>query len=99
MARTPGDVNPSYGFMNWFLNDPVERNGEMVKSIPAAPESAVTFRGAGSNIVYVDWENDLVVVVRWIQGGAVAPFIERVLGAMTAEATNEDSREGAIGTR
>ena len=54
----------------------------MVKSIPAAPDSAVTFRGAGSNIVYVDWENDLVVVVRWIRGGAVSPFLARVLAAL-----------------
>ena len=82
MARTPGEVNPSYGYMNWFLNGPVERDGEMVKSIPDAPDTAVTFRGAGSNIVYVDWENDLVVVVRWIQGGAVSPFIGKVLAAL-----------------
>lgn len=82
MARTPGEVNPSYGYMNWFLNGPVERDGEMVQSIPAAPETAVTFRGAGSNIVYVDWENDLVVVVRWIQGGAVSEFIAKVLAAL-----------------
>lgn len=82
MARTPGDVNPSYGYMNWFLNGPVERDGELVKSIPAAPDTAVTFRGAGSNIVYVDWENDLVVVVRWIQGGAVSEFIAKVLAAL-----------------
>ncbi len=82
MARTPGDVNPSYGYMNWFLNGSVERDGEMVKSIPDAPDTAVTFRGAGSNIVYVDWENDLVVVVRWIQGGAVSPFIGKVLAAL-----------------
>ena len=54
----------------------------MVKSIPDAPDTAVTFRGAGNNIVYVDWENDLVVVVRWIQGGAVSPFIGKVLAAL-----------------
>ncbi len=82
MARTPGDVNPSYGYMNWFLNGPVERDGEMVKSIPAAPDTAVTFRGAGSNIVYVDWEHDLVVVVRWIQGGGLNPFLAEVLASL-----------------
>jgi len=82
MARTPGNVNPAYGHMNWFLNGPVERDGEMVKSIPAAPDTAVTFRGAGSNIVYVDWENDLVVVVRWIQGGGLNPFLGKVLEAL-----------------
>ena len=68
--------------MNWFLNGPVERDGEMVKSIPAAPDTAVTFRGAGSNIVYVDWEHDLVVVVRWIQGGGLNPFLAEVLASL-----------------
>ena len=38
------------------------------------------FVGAGSNIIYVDWENDLVVVVRWIRGGAALDnFIGKVI--------------------
>ncbi len=82
MARTPGEVNPGYGYMNWFLNHPVERDGEVVRSIPGAPETAVTFRGAGSNIVHVDRENDLVVVVRWIRGAAVAEFLGKVVRAL-----------------
>ena len=49
------------------------------KSIPSAPETAVTFRGAGSNIIYIDWENDLLVVVRWINGQHFNEFIERLL--------------------
>jgi hypothetical protein len=51
-------------------------------AVPAAPESSVTFRGAGSNIVYVDWQNDLVVVVRWSNGSAVNEFIGKVLAAL-----------------
>ena len=48
-----------------------------------APESSVTFRGNGQNIVYVDWENDLVVVVRWIRSGdALNEFIGRVLASI-----------------
>jgi CubicO group peptidase (beta-lactamase class C family) len=61
-ARTPG-VNANYGHMNWFLN--TNR-----KQLPSAPESAVVFLGNGTNAIYIDWENDLVVVVRWIRGGA-----------------------------
>jgi CubicO group peptidase (beta-lactamase class C family) len=81
LARTPG-VNPNYGFMNWFLNRPVDADGKAAaKPIPAAPESSVTFRGAGANIVYIDWENDLLVVVRWI-GNGLPEFIEKVLGAI-----------------
>ena len=75
MAETPGEVNSGYGFMNWFLN-----TGR--KSIPAAPESAFTHRGAGANLIYVDRENDLVIVARWIQRGAVPEFVGMVLEAM-----------------
>ena len=75
VARTPGSANPQYGYMNWYLN-----TGR--KSLPAAPETSVTFRGAGSNIVYVDWQNDLVVIVRWINGGALNEFIGKVLAAV-----------------
>ena len=76
MARTPGAANPDYGYMNWFLN-----TGR--KPLPAAPESSVTFRGSGENIVYVDWQHDLVIVVRWIDAGpALNEFIAKVLAAI-----------------
>jgi hypothetical protein len=40
------------------------------------------FRGAGQNIVYVDWDNDPVIVVRWIRSGpALNEFIGKVLAA------------------
>ncbi len=82
MARTPGSANPRYGYMNWFLNGAVARDdGQVTQSIPAAPETAVTFRGAGSNVIYIDWENDLVVVVRWIGSGS-SEFFEKVLLAL-----------------
>jgi CubicO group peptidase (beta-lactamase class C family) len=75
MARTPGIANQTYGYMNWFLN--TDR-----KPFPNAPATAVTFQGNGSNIIYIDWENDLVVVVRWIQQRAFNDFIGQVLGAL-----------------
>ncbi len=75
MSRVPGAANPGYGFMNYFLNTGRETYGN-------APEEAWAHRGAGSNIVYVDPVNDLVVVARWIQGGAFDEFIGRVLGAL-----------------
>ncbi len=78
MARTPGAANQGYGYMNWFLN-----TGR--KSMPSAPESAVTFRGNGSNIIYIDWEHDIVAVVRWIQDRAFNEFIGQVLGALKKE--------------
>ena len=74
-AKTPGEANSRYGFMNYFLN--LEGN-----DIPSAPTSAHRHVGAGNNIVYVDPENDLVVVVRWIQGGALDDFIAAVIAAV-----------------
>jgi len=61
MARTPGSDNPNYGYANWYLN-----TGR--KPLPAAPETAVRFVGNGSNIIYIDWDNDIVAVFRWIRG-------------------------------
>ena len=50
-ARTPTEVYRSYGYMNWFLNDPLPaRGGETRMPMPSAPRNSVTFRGAGSNI-------------------------------------------------
>ncbi len=74
-ARTPGEANANYGFMNYFLNT----GGQ---SLPSTPESAYRHVGAGSNIVYVDRENDLVVVVRWIQGGSLDEFLGRIVEAV-----------------
>jgi CubicO group peptidase (beta-lactamase class C family) len=74
LARTPGTANATYGYMNWFLN--TDR-----KPIPSAPATSVTFRGNGQNIIYIDWDNDLVVVVRWLNGPLDA-FFSKVLAAI-----------------
>jgi CubicO group peptidase (beta-lactamase class C family) len=59
MARTPGPDNRGYGYANWYLNP--DR-----KVLPAAPASAIHFVGNGSNFIYIDWENDIVAVTRWM---------------------------------
>jgi CubicO group peptidase (beta-lactamase class C family) len=74
-ARTPTTAEPGYGFMNYFLNTGKRR-------IPSAPEAAFVHLGNGTNIIYCDPVNDVVVVARWIENGAVAGFIERVLAAI-----------------
>jgi CubicO group peptidase (beta-lactamase class C family) len=81
LARTPGAANPAYGFANWYLN-PGKRE------LPSAPADSVTFRGNGSNIIYVDWDNDLVVVVRWIQGSALDRFLGDILAAISPPGKN-----------
>jgi CubicO group peptidase (beta-lactamase class C family) len=75
LARTPGPANPTYGFANWYLN--TDR-----KLYPATPASGVTFQGDGANIVYIDQEDDLVVVVRWIQNPSLNEFLGKVLAAI-----------------
>jgi hypothetical protein len=45
----------------------------------------VRFVGAGNNVIYIDWDNDLVVVVRWIKDDkSQNEFFGKVLGAMTS---------------
>lgn len=74
-ARTPTKPNDQYGYMNWYLN-----TGR--KSMPATPESSVRFVGNGPNNVYIDWENDLIVVVRWIRDDQLNEFYGKVLAAL-----------------
>jgi CubicO group peptidase (beta-lactamase class C family) len=71
-ALTPTQVQPTYGFMNWFLNTDK-------KYLPSAPANAFVHIGNGTNMIYVDPTNDLVVVARWIENGAMDGFIQRVL--------------------
>ena len=67
--------------MNWFLNT-ADEGGR--RPLPSCPPTAVTFRGAGANIVYLDWENDLCVVLRWIDGGALDGVLSGFLDAIEA---------------
>lgn len=75
MSRTPTPVQTGYGFMNYFLNNDK-------KLYPSAPAIAFAHIGAGTNMVYVDQENDLVIVARWIQNNALDGLIQRVIGSI-----------------
>jgi CubicO group peptidase (beta-lactamase class C family) len=74
-ALTPTPVEPSYGFMNWYVNK--DR-----KFMPSAPASAFGHQGNGTNFVYVDPENDVVAVLRWIDRPAIDGFVKRLLTAI-----------------
>lgn len=78
-ATTPTDIKPDYGFM-WWLNTGREL-------FPAAPESAFFALGAGStNVIYVDRENGIVTVTRWVDGGEqVNEFLRLVLESIKAQ--------------
>ena len=49
-----------------------------------AGDRASRSSGNGSNIIYVDWENDLVVVVRWIAAARVERFHRPGLAASSS---------------
>ena len=84
MARSPGPANNTYGFCNWFLNSPSKASdGTVAPQFPSAPRSSVTFQGNGINVIYLDWDHDLLMVVRWVDTSRnLDQFIGRVIAAI-----------------
>lgn len=72
--RRPCPLNPEYGLL-WWLN-----TGQ--RQFPSAPASCFAARGAGSNLVWIDPEHDLVAVVRWIDRNSIDPFLALVLASV-----------------
>lgn len=75
-SKTSTPVQPEYGFMNYYLN--IDK-----KLIPNAPESSFLHLGAGTNMIYVDPENDLLVVARWIPNSDKGELIKKILESLT----------------
>lgn len=74
-ALTPTPVEPTYGYMNFFLNTDH-------KLLPSAPAEAFVHIGNGVNFIYVDPEHDLVAVVRWVENASMDGIIKRMLSAI-----------------
>jgi CubicO group peptidase (beta-lactamase class C family) len=74
-CTTPCSIAPFYGYL-WWLND--VRNG----LLSGTPKSAYCAMGVGTQIIYVDPENDLVVVARWIEQEKVSEFLRMVLASI-----------------
>jgi CubicO group peptidase (beta-lactamase class C family) len=75
-ALTPTPANPTYGFMNWY-------NNKDKKLLPSVPASVFMHVGNGTNLVIVDPDDDLVVVLRWIDNNKSADeFLKRLIGAI-----------------
>ncbi|MBI1733615.1 MAG: serine hydrolase [Candidatus Rokubacteria bacterium] len=70
----PSALNPEYG-LYWWLNT----GG---RQVPGAPESGYAARGAGSNVIWIDPDHDVVVVVRWIDKASAAGFLTRVADSL-----------------
>jgi CubicO group peptidase (beta-lactamase class C family) len=71
-ATTPSPTFESYGYMWWLNRGPRKISAN-------SPESAFYAAGGGGNYVWVDRENDLVVVTRWIPD--LSGIIDRVMAA------------------
>ena len=78
LATTPTEQNKTYGFMNWFVNTDHA-------FLPSAPEDSFTHLGAGTNMVYVDPQHDLVIVARWIKRDAMDGLVQRVIAALDSQ--------------
>lgn len=72
---TPCALNPSYGLL-WWLNTAAQ------PTFPAANRSSFFGIGVGTNLIWVDPENDLVVVLRWIDSEAVDAFAGKLMAAL-----------------
>lgn len=70
----PSPTLANYGFL-WWLN-----RGAAAR--PAIPASAYWALGAGTNVILVDAENDLVAVLRWIDGAAYDGFLAALYCAL-----------------
>ncbi|MEE9470146.1 MAG: serine hydrolase [Gemmatimonadota bacterium] len=74
LATTPSEIRPQYGYM-WWLNS--ERL--MWEDLP---ESSFAALGAGTNAIWIDPEDDLVVVARWIDREKLGEFLTLVKAAV-----------------
>jgi hypothetical protein len=69
--------------MNFYLNTGQRQDA-------SAPASSWRHVGAGPNVVYVDPENELVVVSRW--GGADGQVIATILSALGTNVASARAR-------
>ncbi|WP_394992772.1 serine hydrolase domain-containing protein [Emticicia sp.] len=73
-ALTPTPAQPTYGYMNWFLNT-------NKKLLPSASANVFYHLGNGTNMIYVDPDHELVMVVRWLATDAMDGVVKRALEA------------------
>ncbi len=74
-ALTPTPLRPVYGYM-WWLN-----TGRL--QFPGASASSFFALGAGGNVIWIDPDQDLVVVVRWFDNARTNEFMRLVSASLT----------------
>ena len=75
-ALTPTAAQPTYGYMNFFLNVSDKQY------LPSAPRGSFVHVGNGNNIIFVDPKDDIVMVVRWIEGNAMDGVVKKLMEAL-----------------
>ena len=73
--RRPCPLYPQYGYL-WWLN-----TGRAL--YPSASERSYCASGAGGNLTWIDPDNDIVAVMRWIDPAARDGFMRIVLRALS----------------
>ena len=73
-AVTPSEHGPDYGYL-WWLNT-------KQKQWPSGPARSFAAIGNGSNTIWIDPDDDLVIVWHWHQGRAMDGLIQRVLASI-----------------
>jgi len=66
----PSPTNGGYGLLWWLNRGKAQR--------PGWSDRCVSAMGAGTNVVWVDPDRDIVVVLRWIDKDAVSGFFDRL---------------------
>ena len=75
-ATTPSAHGPDYGYL-WWLNT-------RQKQWPSGPRSSFAAIGNGGNIIWIDPDDDIVLVWHWHQPGmAVDGMIQRIVASVT----------------
>ncbi len=71
---TPCPLNPVYGYL-WWLN-----TGRA--QYPSAPETSFFAMGAGTNLIWIDRAQDILMVARWIDKPSVDTVISGFMAAL-----------------
>ncbi|MEQ8507147.1 MAG: serine hydrolase [Rhodospirillales bacterium] len=72
--RTPCPLNPVYGFLWWLNTDRAQ--------YPSAPESSFFAMGAGTNLIWIDQELDILAVFRWVDQPSLDAVISGFMAAL-----------------
>jgi hypothetical protein len=70
---TPSATLANYGLLWWLNRGPAARAN--------VPDTAAFALGAGTNAIWLDPAQDLVAVLRWIDGASLDGFVDRMLAA------------------